>query len=150
MVIRLLIDVIPKPLPRARHASRNGYVSSYYTKETKEHFDEYQNAILNALSEQSTYSVDELLKASEKGNTVRIVCCFYMPIPKSLSKKKSEKLECSWHDKKPDLDNLVKMILDRSSGILFQDDNNIAKITATKKYSKFPKIELCVEYEPLL
>lgn len=73
-----------------------------------------------------------------------------MPIPKSLSKKKAEKLEGTWHDKKPDLDNLVKMILDRSSGILFQDDNNIAKITATKKYSKFPKIELYVEYEPLL
>lgn len=40
--------------------------------------------------------------------------------------------------KKPDIDNLVKFILDCGNGILWPDDRFIIKLCAIKKYSKKP------------
>jgi len=149
MHVDLEINVTPSPLPRARHASRGGFVSSYYTAITKDKFNDYTNAILKALEEQSEYSQEQLLQASKKGNTLSVSCAFYLPIPKSTSKKRTVLMEDMWHDKKPDLDNLIKMILDRCTGILFEDDNNVSKIIGVKKYSQNPRIKLFVEYKPL-
>lgn len=149
MHVDLEIDVTPSPLPRARHASRGGFVSSYYTTVTKDKFNDYTDAILKALEEQSEYSQAELLEASKKGNTLSVSCMFYLPIPKGTSKKKTTLMEDTWQDKKPDLDNLIKMILDRCTGILFEDDNNISRIEAVKKYSQQPRIKLFIEYKPL-
>ena len=66
---------------------------------------------------------------------------FYMPIPKSLSKKKQVLLENTPHTKKPDLDNLIKTF-DALNGILWADDSQICTIMAEKKWSKEGKIEI--------
>lgn len=52
---------------------------------------------------------------------------FYMPIPKKFTRK-------MWHINRPDLDNMVKFYVDVAIGILYEDDKQIAKITACKVY----------------
>lgn len=64
---------------------------------------------------------------------------FHMPIPKSLGKKKKETLHGTPHIKPPDLDNLVKFILDVAQGIILDDDKLVTVINAKKIYDKIPK-----------
>lgn len=45
-------------------------------------------------------------------------------------------------DKRPDLDNYIKALLDASNGILFKDDGQVAAMSAQKLYSLDPRIEI--------
>lgn len=69
---------------------------------------------------------------------------FYMPIPKSLSKKKREELAGVYVVKRPDTDNLVKSVADGMIGIVYGDDAQIALITAQKIYGEEPKVDIRV------
>jgi len=70
---------------------------------------------------------------------------FFLPIPVAFSKKKradaiSGALRLT---KKPDIDNLIKSILDPLNGIFWKDDKQIVAIRAEKYYGEQP----CVEVE---
>lgn len=152
MIINLHLPITPKALPRARHTSRGGYVQSYYTRDTEATFDEYQNAIIHAVSrlnELQRESIKFMLTNVTDEIFIRFSVVFRMPIPKSISNKRKIAMEMKPHIKKPDLDNAVKMILDRASGILFDDDKRIACIKAEKVYSENVGIDLTIEYEAL-
>lgn len=47
----------------------------------------------------------------------------------------------SFHHIKPDLDNLVKFVLDVCNGIVFKDDSLVASFFAVKKYDNFARTE---------
>ena len=64
---------------------------------------------------------------------------FLMPIPQSISLKKAREISMKPHSKKPDLSNLIKFVEDCFNGILWEDDNLISSIEATKFYSESPK-----------
>lgn len=70
---------------------------------------------------------------------------FYMPIPKSLSKKKQDELNGTFHIKKGDIDNYIKSCLDSIDGYAFNDDGQVAQIFANKKYSYTPRTEICIK-----
>tara|TARA_Y100001938_G_C8098468_1_gene439843 strand:+ start:563 stop:910 length:348 start_codon:yes stop_codon:yes gene_type:complete len=61
---------------------------------------------------------------------------FYIPMPKSWSKKKKDKFDGLEHEKRPDIDNLVKGVMDA----LFKEDSHVHTIYAKKFWSKTPKI----------
>lgn len=65
---------------------------------------------------------------------------FFMPIPKSSSgiKKRQMANGIIPHQKKPDLDNCIKFILDTLNGLTFKDDSQISEIRAKKIYSNKP------------
>ena len=67
---------------------------------------------------------------------------FFMPIPQSLSKNKQNGLDGAPHAKKPDIDNLIKGVFDSANKILWEDDNQVVKVEATKRYDMFPRIEI--------
>lgn len=54
---------------------------------------------------------------------------FHIPIPKSLSKKKQKEMIGKPHQKRPDLDNYYKAILDS----LFKEDSHIWHMSGLKK-----------------
>lgn len=70
---------------------------------------------------------------------------FCMPIPKSWSKKKQRESVGGYHMKKPDADNLIKGVFDSLNKIVWQDDNQVAKMSAMKLYAEIPMIEIRVE-----
>ena len=53
---------------------------------------------------------------------------------KSLSKKKKEELLYSEYTKKPDADNIAKIILDSLNGLVYKDDNQVAELLVLKQY----------------
>lgn len=72
---------------------------------------------------------------------------FYMPIPKSMSKREREDAVKGFlkHIKKPDVDNLVKLYLDVLTGTAISDDNAVSLGTAIKVYSSKPRVEIYIE-----
>lgn len=61
---------------------------------------------------------------------------------KSLPKKHRE---LSYHIKKPDLDNLVKLVLDSMNGIFFKDDSQVFRISAAKWNHSVSKTEIQIQ-----
>lgn len=152
MTINLTLDIEPKALPRARHGVRGGYSVSYYKKDTYATFDIYSNALNKAyerLDTQTRYNIRGMVEKAPERLGIALYVIFYMPIPKSYSNKRKLALDMQPHLKKSDLDNLLKMILDRAEGILFDNDKRIYSIRSEKVYSNRPRIEMTLNYEAL-
>lgn len=90
---------------------------------------------------------DEIAKEASdlaSGELFDVDLTFYLPIPKSASMVKKNAM--AWNlDKpnvKPDTDNLVKFYFDCGNEVLWKDDKQIMSLTAKKKYSYNPRVEI--------
>jgi Holliday junction resolvase RusA-like endonuclease len=70
-------------------------------------------------------------------NPVEVDVVFFMPIPKSWSKPKRMRHAFTPHKTKPDIDNILKGLFDALNGLIWKDDNIVAKVSATKVYTPF-------------
>lgn len=70
----------------------------------------------------------------------------YFQVPKSVSKKKREKmlLQSIRPTKKPDCDNISKVICDALNGIAFHDDSMIVGLRVNKLYAENPRVEVVI------
>lgn len=76
---------------------------------------------------------------------LRLDIIFFMPIPSRLSRKQKETIKpYGHHTKKPDIDNLLKFVLDVGNGILYHDDAIFSEIHAKKMYSLCPRTEFTI------
>lgn len=73
------------------------------------------------------------------------VTCKY-PTPKNPSKRKLEEFLSGEEKptKKPDLDNVLKAVLDGINGVAFKDDAQVVNITSSKYYSLEPGVQVIV------
>ena len=79
----------------------------------------------------SKYNVETEL--SEKPFKAKITAIFEPP--KSISKKKREELLFKIdYTKKPDADNIAKIILDSLNGLAYKDDSQVSVLSAIKRY----------------
>lgn len=115
----------PVPLMRPRFSIRNR--SAY---DPQAHIKEAAQQILR-FQHHSPCPFEEPI-------TVKI--SFFMPIPKSTPKSKN--LNNTPHSKRPDIDNLIKFVLDCCNNLVFKDDSIVFVITAAKLYSEDPRTEL--------
>ena len=65
-----------------------------------------------------------------------VVIKFYIAMPKSWSKKSKAMMNGNWHQQKPDIDNLIKSVLDA----LCEDDSFVCHVTALKKWAMNGKL----------
>ena len=76
---------------------------------------------------------------------VRIMA--YYQVPKSVSKKK--RLAMLHHSirptKKPDTDNIAKIICDSLNGIAYRDDAQVVDLMCRKFYSETPRVVVTIE-----
>ena len=66
----------------------------------------------------------------------------YFEIPKSTSKKKTAEMICDEISptKKPDWDNIGKIVSDALNKFAYKDDSQITDVRIFKKYSTIPKV----------
>lgn len=78
---------------------------------------------------------------------VKVTIVAYFDIPKSTSKKKEDEMLTGKISptKKPDIDNIVKIILDAMNKFAFKDDTQVTKMEVEKKYNQTPKIYVKIE-----
>ena len=92
---------------------------------------EYKDAIKDALD--GNFDTNSL----NKPHTVR----FYLPMPKSWSKKKKAEHDGQPHQQKPDIDNLLKALYDS----VLTDDSGIWSVRAEKYWAYEGSIEIVTE-----
>ena len=81
----------------------------------------------------------------EKRLSVKIVATF--KVPKTTTKKDREQIEKGLISptKKPDIDNIVKIILDALNQMAFKDDTQITKLEVEKVYGEEEKVYVAIE-----
>lgn len=120
----IIIPLIPMAAPRPRFSKFGTHNSKDYT--------DYKKILLIMAQRQSKFFLE---------GAIKLEVTFYMPIPKSLSKIKQEKLLGQYHIKRPDTDNLLKSIKDSLNEKYYKDDSQICEVVARKIYSKKPRTE---------
>ena len=78
---------------------------------------------------------------------VKVTIIAYFDIPKSTSKKKEAEMliDNISPTKKPDIDNIIKIVLDAMNKFAFKDDTQVTKLEIEKKYAETPKIYLKIQ-----
>lgn len=127
----------------------------YYTRRGIVYFYNDQKKTRDSIKKEMIYEFGKFINSDNKNKviqasslsrsdvfSVRIV--FHMPIPKSWSKYKKfmAVLGVEVPNKKPDVDNMEKFILDCANRILFEDDRMITQLSSLKMYSKNPRTVL--------
>ncbi|MDE6671498.1 MAG: RusA family crossover junction endodeoxyribonuclease [Ruminococcus sp.] len=138
----IVIDVEPVGKGRPKFARQGNYVKTYTPEKTAE----YENLI------QTVY---RLTAKNEQYKTVYFpadtpvsvhIRTFY-GIPKHTGKAKAEEMLSGKIVplKKPDLDNICKIVYDALNGIAYADDKQIAELSCRKFYSRNPRIEITIK-----
>lgn len=80
-------------------------------------------------------------------NRIKVSIIAYFAIPKATKKSDiNQMLENNISPtKKPDIDNIVKVVLDAMNKFAFKDDNQITKIDVEKRYGVEDKIYIKIE-----
>ena len=127
-MIKLIIPGDPQGKARAR-VTRWGS----YTPEKTANYEGYVKMIAKQATKE--YFMDEPLR-------IRVVA--YYEIPKSTSKKKQALMLSNQirPTKKPDADNVLKLICDSLNGICYKDDAQIVSASIEKLYSDEPRVEV--------
>ncbi|MEG0667829.1 MAG: RusA family crossover junction endodeoxyribonuclease [Clostridium sp.] len=79
---------------------------------------------------------------------IRATIKCFMEIPKSYSKKKIKAIEEDklFPTKKPDVDNIAKIVLDSLNGIAYKDDAQVVELVVLKKFTtEKERVELELE-----
>ena len=125
----MILTIPGKPIGkrRPRFARRGKFVVTYNDQETEE-----GRFLLDARRQ---------WKAPIMEGPVYLSLTFFMPIPKSTSKKVLSAMRKNGvrHTKKPDLDNMVKFVKDCLNGLVWKDDSQVDELTAKKIYSENPR-----------
>jgi Holliday junction resolvase RusA-like endonuclease len=66
---------------------------------------------------------------------------FFMPMPNTSIKRKTEEYDGTYRDTIPDLDNLIKFICDACQNIIYENDSKVVHLHARKIYSFNPRVE---------
>lgn len=92
---------------------------------------------LKRLEKYNEYKINLLAEAKRRGfelSPAGMSITFYIPCPKSWSKKKKAAHHGSLHQSRPDIDNLAKAFFDS----LVFEDKFVANVTLTKRWVDFP------------
>lgn len=140
--MRFIIEGNPISQLRPRFSTFGGYVRTYDPQSKQK---EFVRKALNQQISKSTNSPDiKIVKEASNlpyKEPLMVEVTFGLPVPKSApeSKRNAKLWNCEKFVSKPDIDNLLKFILDCCNGILFLDDSHIFMCKCTKKYSNKPK-----------
>ena len=130
--IEFTVKGAPVGKARPRVTTRGGYARAYTPKQTAD----YEKAVVGAY--RAAYGNLMLPEKTELHAKVEM----YYPIPVSVSKKNRLRMIAGEVRPivKPDIDNVLKAVLDACNGVAYKDDNLIVSVTADKWYSEVPRV----------
>ncbi|MDU0476840.1 RusA family crossover junction endodeoxyribonuclease [Staphylococcus chromogenes] len=121
---------LDKPMgsPRPRFRRVGGFVQTYMPT-TYSHHKKF---------------IAEQMPILQSENQLKLTIEFYFPPLKSWSKKLLATMLGRYKRTKPDLDNLLKTVLDAGNEKLWKDDNQIVEIRTFKKYADVARTILII------
>ncbi|WP_438588955.1 RusA family crossover junction endodeoxyribonuclease [Dubosiella newyorkensis] len=134
-MIRFDVPGEPGAKGRPRFSTRGGFVKTYTDKKT----ELYESLVRNAYL--IKYASNEPLEGE-----IKVEIQAHFSIPKSTSKKSREEMVAGRirPTKKPDTDNIAKIVLDSLNGIAFEDDKQVVHLIVTKQYAEKPHVEVSI------
>lgn len=135
MQVEFKIEGEPKGKGRPRFTRQGNYVKTYTPSDTVDYEDrvrfEYKIANRNIFFE----------------NPIKMnITCFF-GIPKSTSKKKRSQMLIGdiRPVKKPDADNVAKIIADALNSVAYKDDTQIVDLSVKRWYADVPSVHVVIE-----
>ena len=133
MTVKFKIPGQPFGKQRPRMCRINGRSVTYTPKETKE-YEKLVRASYTAASKAS-FSRDEPLEIS-------ITALFSIPKSRTSKQKTLMLSGVIFPTKKPDGDNIIKIILDGLNDVAYRDDSQICRINFKKGYAENPEVNV--------
>ncbi len=137
MIVRFTVPGEPKgkARPRIFQNSKTGKSQALTPKGTVN----YENLV--------KWTYQNTLEAVKLEGEIEATITAMYPIPKAMTKKNRKLIEeGKLHPtKKPDLDNVAKLVLDSLNTIAYQDDSQIVRLVVEKHYSDNPRVEIRLE-----
>jgi len=132
--ISFFVETTPVAKGRPRFRSMGKFVQTYTPTKTRD----YETLI----AEQATIAMG----GTEPLQTpLTVYLYFTLPIPQSTTKRAKNALLGTIHTKKPDIDNLIKAVLDGMDKIVFNSDGQIGNIHASKRYGTIGRVDILVQ-----
>lgn len=115
--------------PRSRFRNAGRFVQTYMPTSYTKH---------------KVYIQEQMPKLLTDKN-LKVSLYFYFEPPKSWSKKRKLIAIGTYKRTKPDVDNLIKTVLDAANNHVWQDDNQVVHIDSYKMYSEESKIVMVIK-----
>ena len=137
MKVKFTVLGEPKGKGRPRFSRVGNYTKTYTPADTAS----YENLV----------KVEYLRQCNnarfEDGTMLDLRVIAYYGIPKSASKKKRRQMldKGIRPTKKPDMDNIIKIIADSLNNIAYRDDAQIVDTQVRKFYSERPRVEITIQ-----
>ena len=127
----------PQGKGRPKFARKGNFVSAYTPEKTAS----YENRVILAYSQQC-----KNFKFDDKSQLTMDIKAFFQP-PKSVSKKKIDLMidKVIRPTKRPDADNIAKIIADGLNGTAYHDDSQIVSLKIEKYFDTYPRTEITIE-----
>lgn len=124
----MIIEFYVPSEPRGKERHRTGKYGTYTPSKTVKYEKEIQKAF------RSYWDIPELPFPAKTPVTVFIAA--YYKIPKSESKKTKAKMVINKirPTKKPDADNIAKIVMDALNGVAWKDDAQVVNLQVYKAY----------------
>ena len=91
-----------------------------------------------------TIEYEKLIKASYIASS-KVFFERNIPIEINILAYFFHKSSIEFATKKPDADNIIKIVLDALNKVAFYDDAQVSKICFEKRYSKMPRLEITIQ-----
>jgi len=133
MTVSFAVPGIPVAQGRPRACVRGGHAAVYQPKASAE-----------------WRAVARLAAAEAMGGNppipgaVSLACTFLFPWPKSMSKRARLAAASRGKGTKPDIDNLLKAVMDACNGVAWEDDARVSAVSASKGYADAPRTEVSI------
>lgn len=131
------IEIIGDPVGKARPRMNTRTGKAYTPNKTKYYEVQVRQELIFKYREIKPI-VDE---------PVRVTIIAYFSIPKSTSKKNKSKMLNNEirPTKKPDIDNITKIVLDALNKFAYHDDTQVVELVVRKYYDEVPRVYMKVE-----
>ena len=103
---------------------------------------------------EASHAVEHMVEQPDFSAPCSVRISAYYQIPASYTKKTGMQIAehgCSVvRPGKPDLDNVIKSVLDGMNGIVFSDDVQVVRLSAEKFWcegDETPRVDVCVKWE---
>lgn len=133
MEVEFIVPGKPRGKQRPKFARRGEFTTTYTPTPTREY------------EEKVRVEYNKAQRGSYFEGPLEIDIRGVFPIPKAVSKKKREQMIGTAHDKKPDADNMAKIILDPLNKLAYHDDGQVSKLNVEKVYGLDPRVEVSIK-----
>ena len=137
MTITFTVPGSPQGKMRPRVVKRGNFVQTYTPDKTVS----YENLV------KLMYGQEAKGRVFDREKSLRVLIVALYDIPQSTSKKRAELMRIGEirPTKKPDLDNIAKIICDALNGVAYHDDAQVVDLKVVKYYSDTPCVTVTIE-----